>query len=86
MHFSVAVMLSDMEIYLGSTPMKFKRSWTFNDLCQTSLDCYMSTLAKYFSSVQLSQFQLNVQSPGKRGKKVYLFGAGHMTQMASMPI
>ena len=27
-----------------------------------------------------------MQPPGKEGKKIYIFGPGHMTKMATMPI
>ena len=48
----------------------------------------MSTFSKGFSfePIQQSSFKFHMQPPGKRGKKCYIFGPGHMIKMAAMPI
>ena len=47
-----------------------------------------STFSKGFSSETTGpiSFKFHIQLSGKEGKKVYIFGGGHMTKMATMPI
>ena len=46
------------------------------------------TLAKDFSSETIWQIliKFHMQTPGKGGKKVYIFSPGHVTKIATMPI
>ena len=50
--------------------------------------CQLSTVSKDFSSETTKpiSFKFHMQPSGKMGKKVYIFGWGHMTKMAVMPI
>ena len=47
-----------------------------------------STFSKHFSSESTDPISIkfHMQPPGKEGKKIYIFGPGHMTKMATMPI
>ena len=88
MNFSVAVVLFDMKMHSNSTAKKLYRSLSIGDLSQRSLVSCLSTLSKDFSSeatVPIS-FKFHMQPPGSGGKKVYIFGHGHMTKIATMPI
>ena len=91
--FFVAVVLCDMEMYLYSASYEFKRSGTFSDLGQRSLVCCMSTFSKVFfsettwsSQKLLGQFQLNLIYSLQEERKLYIFGPGHMTKIATMSI
>ena len=48
----------------------------------------LSTFSNDFSSETTGPIatKVHMQPTGKGGKKVYIFGPGHMTKMASMPI
>ena len=65
--------------------MLFCRSKSVGDLGQRSL---VSCLSTSFSSETTEQilYKVHTQPPGKGGKKVYIFGPDHMTNMATMPI
>ena len=83
--FSVSVMLYDMNMHSNSTPKKFYRSRSLSD--QTPLVSCLSTFSKDFSETAGPiSIKFHKQPPGDRRKKVYIFGLGHMTKMAAMPI
>ena len=48
----------------------------------------VSTFPEDFSSETTgpTSFKFHMQPPGKGGKKVYIFGPGYMTKMATIPI
>ena len=49
--------------------------------------CLLSIFSKDFSEITVPiSISFHMQPPGKEGKKVYIFGPGHMTKMADMPI
>ena len=58
------------------------------DLGQRSLVSCLSTFSKDFSSEFTGpvSVKFNMQLPGKTGKIYLIFGPGHMTKMATMPI
>ena len=50
--------------------------------------CPLSTFSNNFSSDTTRPIsdKFHMQLPGKGGKKVYIFGPGHMIKMAALPI
>ena len=68
--------------------MLLKRSRSFVDRRQSSLINWHLTLSKdfFFETTGPISFSFHMQSFGKRAKKVYTFGTGHMSEMAAMPI
>ena len=81
-------MLFDIKMHSNSTHKKFYRSRSLNDLGQGSLVSCLSTFSKDFSSETAGSVSIkfHMQPPGNREEKVYIFGPGHMTKMAAMPI
>ena len=65
-YFSVAIVLSDMEMHSNSACMKFWRSRLFSDFGQRSLVCFLSTVLKDFST---STTGLISAASRQRGKK-----------------
>ena len=52
-----------------------------------SVVCPPSTSSKDFSETTGPiSIEFHMQSPDNGGKKVYIFGPGHMTKMVAMPI
>ena len=49
---------------------------------------YLSTFSKIFYTESNGSilFKFHMQPSSKGGKKVYIFGPGHMTKMAIMPV
>ena len=46
-----------------------------------------STVSRNFSETTgPTSIKFHMQSPGKEGNKVYIFGVGHMVKIAAMPI
>ena len=76
-----------MKVHSDSTPKKFYRSRLIGDLGQRSLAICLSTFSKAFSSeaTWAISIKFHMQPSGSRGKKIYRFGPGHMTKMATMP-
>ena len=68
--------------------MKFSRAMSFSDLGRKSLVRHLSTFSNDFfpETNKPVSIRFQMQSSGKQGKNVYIFGAGHMTKMTAMPI
>ena len=56
-------------------------------LAKSHVSC-LSTYSKCFfiETTWPVSFKFHLQSSSKGGKKIYIFGPGHMSKMAAMPI
>ena len=68
--------------------MTLQRSGPFGDLGQDHISVVCQHFQKGFSFeiTGLISFKIHMQPSSRRGKKVYTFGVGQMTKMATMPI
>ena len=53
-----------------------------------SVVCLLSTFSEHCFSETTGPISIkfHMQPPGKGGEKVFIFGPGHMTKMAAMPL
>ena len=81
-------MLFDPVMHQNLAPLEFWRSRSFGDLSRWSHVSCLSTFSKDLSSetIEPISFKFHMQSSSKGGEKVSIFGSGHLTKMAGMPI
>ena len=88
MHFPVVFVLYDMKMHSSLTPIKFKRSKSFSDLCQRSLVCRLTIFSKDFSSETTGPISIKFAHAVFRqrggGGGSFIFIPVYMTKIAVM--
>ena len=86
-HFSVAFVLFVVdEVFSNSTHMKFLWSDHTATFGNSQFSMSVNISEDFFKTTCPISIKFDMQPSGKRGRRVYIFGTGHVTKMAAMPI
>ena len=79
-------MLFVVEMHSNSTHIKFLWSDYTATLGNSQFSMSVNISEDFSETTCPISIRFDMQPSGKRGKRVYIFGTGHVTKMAAMPI